>query len=199
MRKPRYRLIQDLPVGDTEDIAFEHNDTILVRTSDGLYDTMLPGSLLCNTLLFEEISEDNAHWKPKEGDDYYYIVYSYNPLYNEILVSTWIDDDHDRTHYLFGNIYRSYEEAEKARNRKLAEVRLRRTSAFKPDFENGNGGWFIAYNHLEKRLEYFQCSWQDAGEPVRYETREDAEKSIEENERDWKIYFGIEEKANASK
>nr|DAP83481.1 MAG TPA: hypothetical protein [Caudoviricetes sp.] len=32
----------------------------------------------------------------------------------------------------------------------------------------------------------------DAGEPVRYATREEAEKSIEENREDWKIYFGID-------
>jgi hypothetical protein len=114
MRKPRYRLIQDLPVGDTEDIAFEHNDTILVRTSDGLYDMMLPGSLLCNTLLFEEISEDNAHWKPKEGHDY-----------------------------------------------------------------------------ITKSLRIYPASWVDAGEPVRYETEEDAQKSIDEHEKEWLAYFGI--------
>ena len=33
----------------------------------------------------------------------------------------------------------------------------------------------------------------DTGEPVHYATREEAEKSIEENEQDWKIYFGIKE------
>ena len=31
------------------------------------------------------------------------------------------------------------------------------------------------------------------GEPVHYKTKEEAEKSIKENERDWKIYFGVEE------
>ena len=33
----------------------------------------------------------------------------------------------------------------------------------------------------------------DTGEPVRYETREEAKKSIIENREDWKIYFGIKE------
>lgn len=36
-------------------------------------------------------------------------------------------------------------------------------------------------------------SYTDSGEPVRYETEEDARRSIEENEQDWKIYFGIKE------
>ena len=90
-----------------------------------------------------------------------------------------------------GRTYRTKEECEKAYKRELAEVRLRRTSNFKPDFKNGNGGWFVTYNHLEGKLEYFQCSWQDSGEPVRYKTREDAKESIKENERDWLNYFGI--------
>lgn len=42
-------------------------------------------------------------------------------------------------------------------------------------------------------LFYISQSWQDAGESVRYETREDAEKSIKENREDWLIYFGIRE------
>lgn len=144
---------------------------------------------------FEEIKGpvDGIHWKPKEGDNYFYIVHSYNPLHNEVLVSTWIDDDNDKTYYLFGNIYRSYEEAEKARNRELAEIRLRRTSTFKPDFENDKGGWIVFYSYMYKELHSMRDSYTDSGEPVRYETKEEAEKSIEENGRDWKIYFGIEE------
>ena len=35
--------------------------------------------------------------------------------------------------------------------------------------------------------------FEEIQEPVRYETKEEAEKSIRENEQDWKIYFGIKE------
>lgn len=196
----KYKLLKDLPTFKAGDLFYISQCGDLMHDGGNVGITayarhtldMFPDIL---TEWFEEVQEptDSIHWKPKEGDNYYYIVYSYNPLHNEILVSAWIDDDHDKAHYLCGNIYRSYEEAEKARNRKLAEVRLRRTSTFTPDFENGRGGWFVAYNHLEGKLEYFQCSWQDAGESVRYETREDAEKSIKENREDWLIYFGIRE------
>lgn len=196
----KYKLLKDLPtfkagdlfyISQCGDLMHDGGNVGIMAYARHTLD-MFPDIL---TEWFEEVQEptDSIHWKPKEGDNYYYIVYSYNPLHNEILVSAWIDDDHDKAHYLCGNIYRSYEEAEKARNRKLAEVRLRRTSTFTPDFENGRGGWFVAYNHLEGKLEYFQCSWQDAGESVRYETREDAEKSIKENREDWLIYFGIRE------
>lgn len=33
----------------------------------------------------------------------------------------------------------------------------------------------------------------DAGEPVRYETKEDAERSIKENREDWLAYLGVKE------
>lgn len=39
----------------------------------------------------------------------------------------------------------------------------------------------------------FEIDCYDSGEPVHYATREEAEKSIEENEADWRKYFGIKE------
>lgn len=204
----RYKLLKDLPTFKAGQLAYISKTGNLIAgtpenqktTETGLiimtyHETTLkkfPGIL---TEWFEEIQKptDSIHWKPKEGDNYYYIVHSYNPLHNEILVSAWIDDDHDKTHYLLGNIYRSYEEAEKARDRRLAEVRLRRTSNFKPDFENDNGGWVIFYNPREKKLEVDEVYRFDYGEIVRYETKEEAEKSIKNNEKDWLTYFGIEE------
>ena len=141
---------------------------------------------------FEEIQEepiDSIHWIPKDGEEYWYIGDD-GPI-RSIRFSSYDGDDANRL--AIGNVYLTKAEAEQARDRELAEVRLRRTSTFTPDFENGRGGWFVAYNHLEGKLEYFQCSWQDAGESVRYETREDAEKSIKENREDWLIYFGIRE------
>lgn len=89
--------------------------------------------------------------------------------------------------------YRTEKECKKARDRELAEVRLRRTSTFKPDFKNGKGGWVVGYDHLKNKLVSMFIRVVDYGEPVHYETKEDAEKSIKENREDWLIYFGIEE------
>ena len=194
----RYKLLKDLPNLKKGTILSEGEPifgvkTLITKNNDACT-TFIDNELFEN--FFEEIQEeptDSIHWKPKEGDNYFYIVHSYNPLHNEVLVSAWIDDDHDRMHYLFGNIYRSYEEAEKARDRRLAEVRLRRTSTFKPDFENDNGGWVVFYNPREKKLEIQEVYRFDYGEIVRYETKEDAKKSIKENREDWLTYFGIEE------
>lgn len=197
----RYKLLKDLPTFKAGGIFYISQYGALIY-DDGDFGVMAYSRSTLEKFpnilkeWFEEIQEeptDSIHWKPKEGDNYFYIVYSYNPLYNEVLVSAWIDDDDDKTHYLLGNVYRSYEEAEKARDRQLAEVRLRRTSTFKPDFKNGNGGWIVGYDYYLKELTYDSIDCTDYGEPVRYETEEDALKSIRENEQDWLTYFGVED------
>lgn len=86
-----------------------------------------------------------------------------------------------------------YEKCKRARERELAEVRLRRTSNFKPDFKDCKSGWIVYYSHLKQKLYCENTLWYDSGEPVRYATKEEAEKSIKENEQDWLIYFGVEE------
>lgn len=194
----KYKLLKDLPTFKAGDLFY------ISQCGDLMYDggnvgimayarhtlDMFPDIL---TEWFEEVQEstDSIHWEPKNGDNYYYIVYSYNPLHNEILVSAWIDDDHDKAHYLCGNIYRSYEEAEKARNRKLAEVRLRRTSTFKPDLKSGMYAYTVGYNFKHKRLYVTKLLDVIVGNPIIYKSLEEAEKSIEENREDWLIYFGI--------
>lgn len=136
---------------------------------------------------FEKV-EDSIHYEPEDGDEYFYIS-DYGHVYSDI----WRGNYTDNERLALGFIYPTEEECEKARERKLAKVRLQRTSTFKPDFENGNGGWFVGYKHLSNRLKCYESPWQDCGQFVRYETKEEAEKSIKENERDWKIYFGIKE------
>lgn len=195
----RYKLLKDLPTIKAGEIFKE---TVTGYNEKNLLVRIAPLNVKSPRLKvqdidnfdewFEEIQEptDSIHWKPKYGEEEYWVVNSYGLIVKRI----WSDSIEDLNMYKLGFIYPTEEECKKDRNRKLAEVRLRRTSTFTPDFENGRGGWFVAYNHLEGKLEYFQCSWQDAGESVRYKTREDAKKSIKENEQDWKIYFGIEEK-----
>lgn len=141
---------------------------------------------------FEEIKEptDSIHWKPKIGEKYFYID-EYGNVEREI----WDNDGVDNEIMAMGFVRLTSEEATEARDRRLAEVRLRRTSNFEPDFENGNGGWVVFYSYVDKELHSMRDSCTDSGELVRYETEEEAKKSIEENERDWKIYFGIKEEA----
>ena len=138
---------------------------------------------------FEEIQEpvDSIHWKPKIGDRCFILENA------NIRPTAYTGMLRDYNAWRTGRVFRTKGECEKALDRELAEVRLRKTSTFKPDFENGKGGWIVYYDHGCETLAVCDFDYYDAGEPVRYATREEAEKSIKENERDWKIFFGIKE------
>lgn len=139
---------------------------------------------------FEEMEEptDSAHWKPKIAEKYFYIN-----EYGDVEWEVWNDDDLDNRLMAMGLVYRTEEECEKAKERRLAKVRLEQTSTFKPDFENGKGGYVICYDYNSKELRTYDIGDEDSGEPVHYATKEDARKSIKENREDWLIYFGIKE------
>ena len=138
---------------------------------------------------FEEIQEptDSSHWNPMIGEKCFILENA------NIIPTLFTGKLRDYNAWRTGKIFRTEEECEKARDRELAEVRLRRTSNFKPNFKNGNGGWVVMYDHFERVLAIECYSFCDSGEPVRYETEEEALKSIKENEQDWLIYFGIKE------
>ena len=136
---------------------------------------------------FEKI-EDNIHYQPRNGEKVFCLneegdIYSFT--FNDLL------SHHKRL--AFGFVYRTIEEAEKARERRLAEVRLRQTSDFKPDFEDSRGGWVVYYNYKDKELYSYDTDYDDSGETIRYATEEDSRKSIKENREDWLAYLGIKE------
>lgn len=92
---------------------------------------------------FEKM-EDSIHYQPRNGEKVFCLneegdIYSFT--FNDLL------SHHKRL--AFGFVYRTIEEAQKARERRLAEVRLQRTSDFKPDFENGEGGWVVFFGYYQ--------------------------------------------------
>ena len=199
----RYKLLKDLPTFKAGQLAYISKTGNLIAgtpenqktTETGLiimiyHETTLKKFPNILTEWFEEIKEpvDSIHWKPKKDDEYFWMN-----SYGETQPDVWDGDSIDIMRLALGMIYRTEEECEKARERKLAKVRLQRTSTFKPDFENGKGGWAVYYDHRHETLAVCELDDCDAGEPVRYATREEAKKSIKENEQDWLIYFGIKE------
>ena len=199
----QYKLLKDLPTFKAGQLAYISKTGNLIAgtpenqetTETGLiimiyHETTLKKFPNILTEWFEEIEEptDSVHWKPKIAEKYFYIN-----EYGDVEWEVWSDKHIDNERLAFGFVYRTIEEAQKARERRLAEVRLRQTSTFEPDFENGKGGWIVYYDYECETLAVFEIRYYDSGESVHYATREEAEKSIEENERDWKIYFGIEE------
>lgn len=191
----KYRLLKDLPTIKAGAIFQE-----TVREVDGSkilkeYDSNNKITILVNEIKnfeewFEEIkSTDSIYWKPKKGEKYFYIN-----EYGDVKWKIWDDDYVNNSLMAMGIVYPTEEACRKAKERRLAEVRLRRTSDFKPDFESDGGGWAVYYDYRCETLDVCGFDYYDAGEVVRYKTREDAEKSIEKNERDWKIYLGVKER-----
>lgn len=189
-----YKLLKDLPTFEAGDLFYISEYGALVY-DDGGYGVMaysqselerFPNIL---TEWFEEIKEpvDSIHYKPKDGDEYFYIS-DYGNVYSD----NWDDKHIDNERLALGFTYRTEEEAEKARDRRLAKVRLQRTSDFKPDWKNEKYGYSIFYGPRSKKL-FVTIRTIDGGEIVRYATQEEAEKSIKEHEADWKKYFGIKE------
>lgn len=198
----RYKLLKDLPTFKAGQLAYVSSLGNLMagtpeepETADTGLNLMMyhRGTLekFPNILTewFEEIQEptDSIHWKPKY-DDWYFYISDHGSVCSDI----WNDNYTDNKRLAFGFVYRTEEECEKARDRELAKVRLQRTSTFKPDFENGNGGWVVFYSYVDKELHSMRDSCTDSGELVRYETEEEAKRSIRENREDWLIYFGID-------
>lgn len=187
----KYRLLKDLPNLKKGTILSEGEPIFGVRTlitKNNSVGTTFIGNELFEEF-FEEIQEestDSIHWNPMIGEKCFILE---NANIRPTLFTGML---RDYNAWRTGRVFRTKKEAEQAFDRELAEVRLRRTSTFKPDFKNGNGGWIVLYNYFEERLEYSKSSWEDAGEIVRYGTKEEAEKSIKENREDWMIYFGIE-------
>jgi hypothetical protein len=189
-----YKLLKDLPTFEAGDLFYISEYGALVY-DDGGYGVMaysqselerFPNIL---TEWFEEIQEptNSSNWKPKKGDQVFLLGGN-----GQIFSSSWVGANSDNKWLEFGNTYRTEEEAEKARDRRLAEVRLRRTSDFKPDWKNEKYGYSIFYGPRSKKL-FVTIRTIDGGEIVRYATQEEAEKSIKEHEADWKKYFGIKE------
>lgn len=199
----RYKLLKDLPTFKAGQLAYiSGQGSLIAGTPDNPEITYTGVQLMMYhkttldkfpeilTEWFEEIKEpiDSIHWKPKNGDEYFYIS-DYGDIYSGI----WRGLPIDYERLALGFIYSSEEECEKAKERKLAKVRLQRTSTFEPDLKNKRGGWAVGYNHRLKMLICSNIISADFGEPVRYATAEDARRSIEKNQEDWLIYFGVEE------
>ena len=186
----KYRLLKDLPGLEKGSILSEYGSGSVLRilvAEEG----KTVANFFSNEMFekfFEEIKEptDSIHWEPRIGDRCFILENA------NIRPTNYTGRLRDYNAWRTGRVFRTEEECEKARDRELAKVRLQRSSTFKPDFENGKGGWIVFYDHECETLAIFKIGCYDSGEPVHYATREEAEKSIEENREDWLIYFGID-------
>lgn len=197
-----YKLLKDLPTFKAGQLAYISKTGNLIAgtpenqktTETGLiimiyHETTLKKFPNILTEWFEEIEEptDSIHWKPKIGDRCFVLENT------NIRQTNYTGMLRDYNAWCTGRVFRTEEECEKALDRELAEVRLRKTSDFEPIFESEYGGWIVYFDYENRMLDCAKVFSCDRGELVHYATKEDSKKSIKENERDWKIYFGIKE------
>ena len=193
----KYKLLKDLPtfkagdlfyISQCGDLMHDGGNVGIMAYARHTLD-MFPDIL---TEWFEEVQEstDSIHWKPKNGDEYFYVS-DYGCVYSDIWRGKPIDDER----LALSIIHPTEEGCKKAKKRQLAEVRLRRTSTFEPDLKSGMYAYTVGYNFKHKRLYVTKLLDVIVGNPIIYKSLEEAEKSIEENREDWLIYFGIEEES----
>lgn len=192
----KYKLLKDLPtfkagdlfyISQCGDLMHDGGNVGIMAYARHTLD-MFPDIL---TERFEEVQEstDSIHWMPKVGD-YYWCT----NIDREIIEIRWRNYGFDKVRYKLGRVYKTKQECEKARNRELAEVRLRRTSTFEPDWEDGLQKKFVViFNHVMNRLEVHELTFEDLGLPVYFDDEVAAMRTIRENRKDWLTYFGIKE------
>ena len=190
----QYRLLKDLPTFKAGDLFYISEYGALIYDDGGFGVMAYAQSTLEKfpnilTEWFEEIEEptDSIHWKPKIGERCFILENA------NIRPTNYTGVLRDYNAWRTGRVFHTEEECEKALDRELAEVRLRKTSNFEPDFEDCRGGWVVYYNYKDKELYAYDTDYDDSGEIVRYATKEDAEKSIRENREDWMKHFGVKE------
>lgn len=137
----------------------------------------------------KEIKEDPESWKPKEGDEYWYIK-----AFGSVRSETRADDGFDRAANEIGNVFRTEEEAEKAIEwLKARKVLFDDAKGFKPNWKDDQEyKWSVVWDGYGIRL-FADFHFSETSSPGPYfATREDAKASIKAHEKEWKIYLGVE-------
>ena len=168
--------------------------TIFESKSEGLYGnngygeiSFAHGTINNFDEWFEEIKETD--WKPKIGDTYWLIATD-----GMILRSKCDNFNIDNTRYEIGNYYRTKEDCEHAKKVQIARTKIRRSSNFKPDWNDVDQiKWHVVYDHVNCCLDIRVSYMVSEGAIVYYETREDTRQAIKDLEPDYLLHFGVEE------
>ena len=138
---------------------------------------------------FEELPEEYKRWRAKRNDFYYWITEDL-----EAVEETEDGGAVDEKLHAIGNYFKTEEEAQKAANWLKALAVLRDdTKGFKPDWENENQHkWSVEYGHDGAQF-IPECYRFTQNGFIYFATPEDAEASIEAHEREWRVYYGVEE------
>ena len=147
---------------------------------------------------FEEVDDPNGIWKPKEGDEYYYVL-PYAGLRGRVSSAPWGNNGFDKSANEIGNVFRTEEDAEKAWEwLKARKVLFDDANGFKPNWkDNEQRKWSVYYIWSEDEDE--EKLYSDFNEVVNdipgpyFATKGDADLSIAVHRKEWLTYLGAEE------
>ena len=124
--------------------------------------------------------EELKPWKPKDGEDYFYIGIDFT-------IDSWenVDDDTDKRNFRIGNYFRTEERAEQVADKMRLLLRLEQLHDmlcpdYVPDFGSGEATYCLYYDYSSSHWAaegWYDCNCRVNG-PY-FDTLENAEKAAE--------------------
>ena len=130
--------------------------------------------------------KENEPWKPKDGEEYWFIYHS-----GAVLSISWHGEPVDEKRYAIGNVFKTEEEAEFRVGQLKVEAELRR---FSRPFDENKNNFQLIYSHLSHKVAIDSCTYILLTN-MHFPSEEIAQKAIDTvgEERIKKYYFGVEE------
>lgn len=123
--------------------------------------------------------EEPKPWKPKYGEDYFYIGIDFT-------IDSWenVDDDTDKRNFRIGNCFPTSERAEQVAEKMRLLLRLEQLHDmlcpdYVLDWKDDRLKFYVYFDHEQGSLNITASSFCDALSLVTFETRENAEKAAE--------------------
>lgn len=191
-----YRLKKDLPTLKAgEELVLTDNGDLFKGTRRIYPKTALDAFLesLGDGEWFEEIPEKRKTADDLRDNDPYYVIDDNGDVYESI----WCSDETDCKRREAGNAFTAMAEADKEAARRKAETILRKdTKGFKVK-KDGGRFYYVEYDMYSDKFfnNWLTSNYSGAyiGSPILFATAEDAQDSIRNHAKEWKIYLGVEE------
>ena len=123
--------------------------------------------------------EEWKPWKPKDGEDYFYIGIDFT-------IDGWenLDDDTDKRNFRIGNCFRTKERAEQVAKKMRLLLRLEQLHDmlcpdYVPDWENYGQKFLVYFNHAENQWTIGAYNAFEMRCETYFDTNENAKKAAE--------------------
>lgn len=123
--------------------------------------------------------EEPKPWKPKDGEDYFYIGIDFT-------IDSWenVDDDKDKRNFRIGNCFPTKERAEQVAKKMRLLLRLEQLHDmlcpdYVPDWESDAEKFYVYFNHLRDNWDVDSGTAWDYPCMVAFDTKKNALKATE--------------------